>query len=421
MEVYAIVGLGYVGLGLATALAKEAKVYGYDINKTRIRDLKNSKDTNNLITTDELLQSKLNLTSELEDIKQATFYIVCVSTPAYCYETPDLEPLISSVKDLAQVIKKGDVIVFESTVYPGTTEEICKPILEEISQLQCGKDFNIGYSPERISPGDEQHTLKNVTKIIAAQNRDTLNKLKETYSLICDKVYPVSNIKTAEAVKILENTQRDVNIAFMNEFTKIMHAMDLDVHEIIAGAETKWSFVKFKPGFVGGHCISIDPHYLAFKAKRLGLTSDLILTARKINDNMTHFVIESMLKLLIQHQINTVDMKVGILGVTYKENVNDTRNSLALKLIKDLKPYHINYCVHDPLDHAHHPLKIPLTPLEDMKNLTVAIIAVGHDYYKKMGLDKMLAQCGNPRVLIDIQGIFREEAASKSDLIYWKL
>ncbi len=298
MRVYAIVGLGYVGLGLAVALAKKASVYGYDINKKRIEDLKNNKDANNLVSKKELMHSTIQFTSHLEQIKEATFYIVSVSTPAYYYDTPDLEPLISSVKSLAQIIKKGDVIVFESTVYPGTTEEICIPIFEKISQLKCGKDFNIGYSPERINPGDPKNTLKNITKIIAAQNKTTLNKLKETYSLICDNVYPVSNIQTAEAIKIFENTQRDINIAFMNEFTKIMHAMDLDIHEIIDGAQTKWNYIKFNPGFVGGHCISIDPHYLAFKAKRLGLAPDLILTARKVNDNMTHFVIDSMFKLL---------------------------------------------------------------------------------------------------------------------------
>lgn len=423
MKTYAIIGLGYVGLGLAVALAEKAQVIGYDINSKRIADLKNQHDTNYLISKKELSQVQIYFTDVLEEIKQANFYIVCVSTPAYYYETPDLEPLISSIKTVATVIKKGDIIVFESTVYPGTTEEICIPLLEEISQLKCGKDFNVGYSPERINPGDKKHTLKTITKILGAQNKTTLAQLKKTYSLICDHVYPVSNIATAEAVKILENTQRDVNIAFMNEFAKIMHSMDLDVQEIIAGAETKWSFVKFKPGFVGGHCISIDPHYLAFKAKRLDLAPDLILTARKVNDNMTHFVIESMFKLLTHHHINTNNIKIGLFGISYKENTNDTRNSLALKLIKDLKTYDVEYCVHDPFDHDHHThtLSVSLTPFEAMQDLTVAILAVGHDYYKNIGIEKIIQKCKKPPIIMDIPGLFMKKAKSINQLIYWKL
>lgn len=421
MKVYAVVGLGYVGLGIAIALANKAIVYGYDINKKRIDNLKNHIDTNNLISKKELKQSKTKFTHQLEQIKDATFYIVCVSTPAFHYETPNLGPLITSVKELAKIIKKGDVIVFESTVYPGTTEEICVPIFEEISQLKCGEDFNVGYSPERINPGDKKHTLKNIPKIIAAQNKKTLKIVEEAYSLICDRVYPVSNIETAEAIKILENTQRDVNIAFMNEFIKIMHAMDLDVSEIIAGAQTKWSFIKFYPGFVGGHCISIDPHYLAFKAKRLGLNPDLILTARKVNDSMTNFVIDSMFKILTKNHINTAHLKVGIFGISYKENVNDTRNSLALKLIKELRTYHVECCVHDPLDHSHHTVNATLQPFKEMKNLTVAIMVVGHDYYKNLGLKKILGLCHKPAVFMDIPGIFNGKAEKISDLIYWKL
>ena len=246
------------------------------------------------------------------------------------------------------MIKKGDIIVYESTVYPGATEDVCIPIIEKISHLKCGRDFNVGYSPERINPGDQQHTLKTITKIISAQNEQTLNAVQETYASICDSVYPVSNICTAESIKILENTQRDVNIALMNEFSKIMHALNLDMHEVLEGAKTKWSFVPYKPGFVGGHCISIDPHYMAFEAKRHGVYPELILAARKINDGITKFVIQSMTKLLIKNKVNTSDVSIGIFGVSYKENVPDIRNSLALKLFKELKTYGFNCRVHDP-------------------------------------------------------------------------
>jgi UDP-N-acetyl-D-galactosamine dehydrogenase len=252
MKKIGIIGLGYVGLGLATELSKHFPVVGYDIAGERIKELQQNIDTNELISEEELRSCKLLYSSEIEDIKDSNFYIVTVSTPAYFYEMPNLAPLISATKNLALFLKKGDIVVYESTVYPGTTEEICLPLLEEISQLKAGVDFNIGYSPERISPGDQEHSLQNITKIISAQNEHTLNEVSTIYKTICESVYPVSSIQTAEAVKILENTQRDTNIALMNEFSQIMHAIDLDVHEIIEAAKTKWSFVPFKPGFVGG-------------------------------------------------------------------------------------------------------------------------------------------------------------------------
>ncbi len=326
MSTYAVIGLGYVGLGLAVSLGEHHQVLGYDINQQRIFELKQHLDRNHLLTDQELKNTHVFYTDNINDLKTANFYIVSVSTPAYFYEMPNLEPLIHATQQLAAILKKQDIVVFESTVYPGTTEEICIPILEEISQLTCGVDFNVGYSPERINPGDEQHTLKNITKIVGAQNKTTLAIIQKTYESICDKVHPVSSIAIAEAVKILENTQRDVNIALMNEFTKIMHELKLNTQEIIEGAKTKWTFLPFKPGFVGGHCISIDPHYLAFKAKRKGLYPDLILTARKVNDGMSQFVIQAMMKLLLQHQIDPRKITIGVLGLTYKENTNDVRN-----------------------------------------------------------------------------------------------
>ena len=422
MKTFAVVGLGYVGLGLAVALSKKNTVIGYDIDCDRIQGLRQKKDKNNLVSKEELSKSTVVFTSILEDIKHANFYIISVATPAYFYETPNLKPLIGATEQLARVIKKGDIIVFESTVYPGTTEEICIPILEKYSHLTCGKDFNVGYSPERINPGDEIHSLKSITKIISAQNKDTLNTIQQTYETICDAVFPVSSIAIAEAAKILENTQRDVNIALMNEFTKIMHALHLDTHEIIEGAKTKFGFVPYKPGFVGGHCISIDPHYLAFEAKRHGVYPDLILAARKVNDDMTQFVIQSMLKLLINNKIKTNDLTIGVFGISYKENVVDTRNSLALKLIKELREFGFKCLVHDPFEHKnpHNGHEIMLEPFEDINDLSLAIVVVAHDFYRD-NLQQILCKCTGPKVLMDIPNMFIKEAEEYNDLIYWRL
>ena len=422
MRTYAVMGLGYVGLGLAISLGKKNKVFGYDINEHRAQELRQSIDRNEQVSTKELAESTVTFTSHIDDIKQADFYIVSVSTPAYFYETPNLDPLIGATKTLGTILKKGDIVVYESTVYPGTTEDICVPILEKMSQLQCGRDFNVGYSPERINPGDADHTLHTITKIISAQNEPTLKAIKEAYESICSTVYPVRNIATAEAVKILENTQRDVNIALMNEFTKIMHALNLNTHEIIEGAKTKFGFVPYKPGFVGGHCISIDPHYLAFEAKRHGVYPDLILAARKINDGMTQFVIQSMLKVLMTHKLDTRNLSIGIFGVSYKENVLDSRNSLAFKLIKELKEYGFNCRVHDPLDHKN--MKelhsIELESFDDIQDISVAIVVVGHDFYRTH-LDEILKKCQKPTVLMDIPHLFIKESKQQKNLIYWTL
>ena len=420
--IYAVIGLGYVGLGLATALSRENKVFGYDINEARIKQLCNHVDENNQVSANELSKSPVIYTSCYDDIKSANFYIVTVPTPAYFYETPDLSPLIAAVEQLSLIVKKGDTIVFESTVYPGATDEVCIPILEKQSGLICGQDLYVGYSPERINPGDSEHVLKNITKVVSAADDASLKIIQQAYESICDKVYPVSSIKVAEAIKILENTQRDVNIALMNEFSKIMHALDLDVNEILAGALTKWSFKDYKPGFVGGHCISIDPHYLAFKAKRCGVQPDLILTARKINDGMPQFVIQSMIKILLKNKVNTNQLSIGVFGISYKENTNDIRNSLALKLIKELKEYGFNCHVHDPMEHdAKLNLKLSLESFDKMENLSVAIIVAQHDFYKDLGLNKILNKCLNPKIIMDIPNLFIKEQKQFEDIIYWNL
>ncbi len=419
----AIIGLGYVGLSLAVAFSKHYHVLGYDINAKRIQTLCNGVDYNNLFNIDELAATKDNLvfTNRIADIKQANFYTVSVATPAYFYETPNLKPLIAATESLATIIKKNDIIVFESTVYPGTTEAICVPILEKSSRLKVGKDFFIGYSPERISPGDKEHSLTTITKIISAQDQKTLKKIQDIYATICNVVYPVLNIRTAEAIKLLENTQRDVNIALMNEFAKIMHALNINMYNVIDGAKTKLGFIPFKPGFVGGHCISIDPHYLAFEAKRHGVQPDLILTARRINDDMTHFIIQSLLKLLITYQIDTKNLNIGLLGITYKENVLDLRNSLALKLYKELLSYTFTCQLHDPIATNINAPDIQLTNIGKLKNLSVIIIAVGHDFYRDLGLAQIIKTGNTNVILMDIPNLFVEQAAELKNLIYWNL
>lgn len=420
MKTVAVVGLGYVGLGLAVALSKKMEVIGYDNNPTRITELNEHIDHNHLISSTDLAHKNLAFTNDCHEIKHANFFIVSVSTPAYSYEIPNLEPLANATKDLSRILKKKDIVVFESTVYPGTTEEICIPILEQGSGLKNGEDFHIGYSPERINPGDNIHTLSNITKIISAQDEKTLHAIEHVYNLICDSVYPVSSIKTAEATKLLENTQRDVNIALMNEFTKIMHALDLNMHEIIEAAKTKWGFVPLKPGFVGGHCISIDPYYLAYEAKRHGVQPDLILMARRINNEMSHFVIESLIQILLKHHVDKNNLHIGLFGMTYKENVIDFRNSLSIKLLNELKTYGFDCQIHDPLITKSN-ANFQTDTWEEMNNLSVAIILVGHQFYKKQGLKNFTNKCKNPAVILDIPNLFVEDSKSHHDIIYWSL
>lgn len=423
-KTYAVIGLGYVGLGLAIALSKISQVIAYDINQKRINELQRHCDRNKEITQSELEKAPILFTSNLQDIKAANFYIISVPTPAHCYEYPDLDPLIAATIQIGTVIKKGDIIVYESSVYPGTTDEICIPLLESHSGLTCGEDFNVGYSPERVNPGDSVHTLKNITKIISAQNEKTLHAIQQTYQAICDKTYPVSSMQIAEAIKILENTQRDVNIALMNEFSKIMHAMKLEVHEILEGAKTKWSFIPFKPGLVGGHCISIDPHYLGFRARQFGVYPELIRTARKINDDMTQFIIHEMLKTMIKHNLETNNMTVGVFGISYKENSFDLRNSLSLKLIKELHEHGIQVRVHDPFKHEefepekHH---VTLEHFDEIHDLSAVLLLVGHDYYKKIGFNELLNKCGPKKMIMDIPNLFIEEFQAYQPLIYWSL
>ncbi|AHE66557.1 nucleotide sugar dehydrogenase [Legionella oakridgensis] len=422
-RIYAVIGLGYVGLELAMGLSKTVKVIGYDNSPERIEQLIHHYDKNKIFTKEQLQRSVIEYKNKLEDLKQANFYIVVVPTPV-CHSLPDLECLIKATRVLAGIIKKGDIIVYESTVYPGTTEEICIKLLEDISQMTCGEDFNVGYSPERINPNDTAHTLSTIVKIVSAQNQNTLREIVKVYQKV-SSVYPVMNIKVAEAAKVLENTQRDVNIAFMNEFARIMHALDINVQEVLDAAKTKWNFSDYKPGLVGGHCIAVDPLYLAFKAKQHGVEPSMILTARRINDDITHFIIEQMIKLLIKNRSNLNLITIGILGVTYKEDIPDIRNSLMLKLISELDEYQINYVIHDP--HADKSLllskyHLKLVDFADLQELDVLLLGVGHTFYLNHGLSSIVSKLKQPGLFMDIPSLFKE--VDKSDfknIIFWNL
>lgn len=424
MKKIAVVGLGYVGLGLAVSFAKKFYTYGYDISKSRIAELSDCQDKNGMISTQELQQSNLKLTHDIETIRQANFYIISVSTPAYYYELPNLESLILATRAIGKILKKGDTVVFESTVYPGATEEVCIPLLEKESKLQSCNDFDVGYSPERVNPGDKQHGLHNIPKIIGAESADALHNICDVYRNACPVICPVSSIKVAEAIKILENTQRDINIAFMNEFSQIMHALSIDTHEVLEGAKTKWSFIPMRPGFVGGHCIAIDPTYLAFQAKRHGVEPKIISLARQINDSMPSFIIHEMNKMIIKNNLNFEKIKIGVFGLTYKENVPDMRNSLAFKLIKELREFGYHVVAHDPWvdkKSVFEKYKIPVEEFKEMQDLSIGILLVQHDFYLQQGFEKILAKLCKNGILMDIPNAFFDKKHIAGKIRYWSL
>lgn len=419
MTVYGVIGSGYVGLNLAVALAKLHHVIVYDTNAQRIAALKNHTDTHGLQTKEQLSNKNLCFVTDIADLKPASILIVSVPTPLDNHESPDIRALKNAMHDLATVLKVDDIVILESTVYPGTTENVCIPLLEKLTGLEHGKGFHVGYSPERISPGDAAFSLENLTKIIAAQDKKTLQVMREMYESICAKVYPVSSIMTAEVIKLLENIQRDVNIAVMNEMAQVLHALNVDMHEVVEGAKTKRGFVPFRPGLVGGHCIPVDPLYMVFKAKQLGLKTDMIQTARRINDGLTDFIIQSMRRLLDEKSSNTHDIKIGIFGVSYKENVPDIRHSLSIKLIEELIEQGFDCYIHDPLS-ASIQSDIKMIDFDELKQLSVALITVGHDFYKQIGVEAIISTCEKGGILMDIPNIFVD--AKKSDgVTYWHL
>ena len=380
-----VIGLGYVGLPVAVAFGKKSKVIGFDINQNRIEELINGLDKTGEVESAELKSANVLYTSDLSELAKADFHIVAVPTPIDSSKKPDLTPLLSASKVVGQILKKGDIVVFESTVYPGATEDECASILEKESGLKSGEDFFLGYSPERINPGDKQHTFTTIKKVVSAQDEQTLKVVAEVYSSVVDAgVYEASSIKVAEAAKVIENTQRDLNIALMNELAVLFKRMDIDTNDVLEAAGTKWNFLPFKPGLVGGHCIGVDPYYLTHKSISLGYEPQVILSGREINDSMGKFISDSLIKSLAQNGKKLDEVTITILGITFKENVPDIRNTRVVDIIGELGNYPVTIQIYDPcadsLD-VKNEYQIDLVEIGDLKKADVIILAVPHDIF----------------------------------------
>lgn len=429
-ENLSLIGLGYVGMPIAVAFAKEGvNVIGFDLNKTKIDLYKSGIDPTHEVGDEAIKKSTVYFTAEQEDLQKAKFHIVAVPTPVNQDHTPDLTPVISASEILGRNLSKGSVVVFESTVYPGVTENVCVPVLEKESGLKCGVDFKIGYSPERINPGDKVHRLENIKKIVSGMDAETLEEVKNVYDLVIKVgTYPVSTIKTAEAIKVVENSQRDINIAFMNELAMVFDRMGIDTAEVVDGMNTKWNALGFRPGLVGGHCIGVDPYYFTYEAEKLGYHSQIILSGRKVNDGMGAFVADATIKQLILAGKAPKNAKVVIFGLTFKENCPDIRNSKVEDIINRLKEYEINPLVVDPWASerdAMHEYGVILAPLEMISDVDCIILAVAHDEFKNMKLemlDKMYrANSNNEKVLIDVKSIMDKQLVEQAGYRYWRL
>ena len=429
-EKVAIVGLGYVGLPLAVEFGKVVKTIGFDLSQKRIASLKKYTDTNSEISQKEIKSAKfLELTAQPEKLKEAKFIIVAVPTPITRNKQPDLFCVTSASEITGTNLQKGSIVVYESTVYPGVTEDVCVPILEKSSGLKYGKDFKVGYSPERINPGDKEHTVSNIIKVVSGCDRETLEEVANVYSLIVKAgVYKAESIKCAEAAKVIENTQRDLNIALMNELSIIFHKLGIDTLSVLQAAGTKWNFVKMRPGLVGGHCIGVDPYYLTFKAEELGYRPQVILAGRRINDEMGKYIAEQTVKHLIEADKTVKGARVLVAGITFKENVSDIRNSRVIDIVNELKEYGIEVLVCDPLadrEEVKHEYDLELTAYSPKIKVDAIIIAVNHDHFKKeLTLDVIKSHMnhnGSKGVLIDVKGIFNGNNLSDSHLLYWRL
>ncbi len=404
-----VVGLGYVGLPLALALAKKFDLTGFDINKERVKQLGSGIDINNETLGEDLKNTKMKFTSDEKEISKCDFVIVAVPTPINKAKKPDLRALESASAIVGKNLKKGAIVVFESTVYPGATEEVCVPIIDHESGLKCGKEWKIGYSPERINPGDREHTVDKIVKVVSGMDDETLEKVAGVYSKIT-KVYKASSIKVAEAAKVIENTQRDLNIALINELSLIFKRMGLDTLEVLEAAGTKWNFLNFKPGLVGGHCIGVDPYYLTYKAEELGYHPQVILAGRRINDDMPLEIVRLATEGLNKQGKAIKGSKILILGATFKENVRDARNSKVEDIIVELERLGAEVLLHDPLfdEIKYEEITKKITPLESIKQVDAVIVAVAHKEYSKLNLQKIKSWMKHP-VIVDVKGILGKD------------
>lgn len=447
-EKISVVGLGYVGMPIAVAFAKKADIIGFDVNKAKIDLYKSGIDPTKEVGNEVIKNTSVEFTSDEARLREAKFHIVAVPTPVNVDHTPDLIPVESASHTLGRNLTKGSIVIFESTVYPGVTEDICVPILEKESGLKCGVDFKIGYSPERINPGDKTHRLEAIVKIVSGMDEETLDTVAKVYELVVEAgVHRAESIKVAEAAKVIENSQRDINIAFMNELSIIFNKMGIDTKSVLEAAGTKWNFLKFTPGLVGGHCIGVDPYYLTYKAAEMGYHSQIILSGRKINDDMGKYVAENMVKKMIKANKQINGSKVVMFGVTFKENCPDVRNTKVVDIIKELEEYGIDVIVVDPVankEDLFHEYKINTYNVEDIKDMDAVIFAVPHEEFKSitlydikkmfrttedsysnvMGEVAVTSEANTVKkdcVLIDVKGMFNRKEADDMNYLYWRL
>ena len=425
-EKLSLIGLGYVGMPIAVAFAKKLNVIGFDLNEQKIRMYLDGFDPTKEVGDEIIRQTKVDFTADEEKLKEAKFHIVAVPTPVNPDHTPDLRPVEGACRILGRNLNRGSIVVFESTVYPGVTEEICIPILEQESGLRCGGDFKIGYSPERINPGDKLHRLETITKIVSGIDQETLDTVARVYELVVEAgVYRAESIRVAEAAKVIENSQRDINIAFMNELSIIFHKMGIDTKAVLEAAGTKWNFLKFYPGLVGGHCIGVDPYYLTYKAEMLGYHSRIILAGRRINDDMGRYVAENTVKGLIKSDKAVKNARVAILGFTFKENCPDTRNTRVIDIVRELKEYGIDPVVADPqadADEAKTLYDITFTEIDQIRYMDAVILSVAHQEFSRFDLNRIDRFYGGGRkILMDIKGLLDRQTYETAGYIYWRL
>lgn len=422
-----LVGLGYVGMPIAVEFAKHVPVIGFDVNEEKIAQYKQGVDPTNEVGDAAVAASAVEFTADPARLEEARFHIVAVPTPVNQDKTPDLSPVEGASRTLGRHLRPGSVVVYESTVYPGVTEDVCVPILEEESGLRCGVDFKVGYSPERINPGDRVHTLTTIRKIVSGMDAESLEEIKRVYDIVIEAgTYPVSTIKTAEAIKVVENSQRDINIAFMNELAMVFDRMGIDTSEVVDGMNTKWNALGFRPGLVGGHCIGVDPYYFTYEAEKLGYHSQIILAGRKVNDGMGEFVADAAIKQMVLAGLAPARARVGVLGITFKEDCPDVRNSKVEDILNRFEQYGVEPMVSDPwadAADARRSYGVELVPMEEMKDLDCLVVAVAHRQFREMGADDFKAMFAEGpdgrKVLVDVKSIL--DKAEFSGLRYWRL
>lgn len=423
-ERIAVIGLGYVGLPIAVSFSKKYEVVGFDISEPRVAELNLGQDSTREVEPEKLKAANVLFSTNPEDMKDCTMFIVTVPTPVDENNQPDLRPVISATKSVAKALTKGAIVVYESTVYPGVTEDICRPLLAKESGLTPGTDFKVGYSPERINPGDKEHSIEKITKVVAAEDGESLARVSEVYaSIITAGIFKASSIKVAEAAKVIENTQRDINIALMNEVAMIFDRIGIRTADVLEAARTKWNFLNFRPGLVGGHCIGVDPYYLTAKAKLVGYHSQVILAGRKVNDEMGPYVAQKAVKMLVHAGKPVKGSRVGVLGLTFKEDVPDLRNSRVPDILKELSEFGCDVLIHDPnADEAEamHEYGVKLNKIEDFANLDALVVAVNHHEYIAMGAKALEGLMGSNGVVIDVKSMFKPTDFS-ANVRYWSL